>query len=90
MEKTGKDNQRFFSVELNSKKDLKNLTLTNGPLERVLIEGSIGELLHAAFEEDVLLEVAGTKGTLRINLRESELKKPQSIPQEIPSKEVDA
>jgi hypothetical protein len=89
MEKHNKTNQRFFSVELISKKDLKNLTLTNGSLERVLIEGSIGELVQAVFEEDEILEVVGTKGTLRINLKESELKKPQNPPQTT-SKEVDA
>jgi hypothetical protein len=45
------DNERFFSVELKSKGDLKNLTLTNHSRDRVLVEGSIGDLLKAAFVE---------------------------------------
>lgn len=67
--------ERLFSVELKSKIDLKNVTFTNGTLDRVLVEGSIGELVKAVFVEGVILEVVGERGTLRINLEESELKK---------------
>ena len=65
--------ERFFSVELKSKVDLQNVTLANGSRDRVLIEGTIGELLQATFVEDVILEIVGKKGTLRINLKEEEL-----------------
>jgi hypothetical protein len=41
--------ERFFSVELKSKQDIKNLSLTNGSHDRVLVEGTIGELTQAAF-----------------------------------------
>lgn len=68
------NNERFFSVELKSKHHLRNLSLTNGPHDRVLVEGSIGELEQASFIEDTLLEVIGNKGTLRINLTHQELK----------------
>lgn len=68
------ENERFFSVELKSKHQIKNLSLTNDPHDRVLVEGTIGELEQAAFIEDTLLEVVGTKGTLRINLTHTELK----------------
>jgi len=67
--------ERFFSIELKSKSDLKNVTLTNGSQNSVLLEGSIGELLQAVFAEGTILEVIGQRGTLRINLVESELKK---------------
>ena len=70
-----KNNERFFSVELKSKTSLKNVTLTNGSSDSVLVEGTIGELVQAAFVEDVILEVVGEKGVLRINLEEKELKK---------------
>jgi len=66
--------QRMFSVELHSKTYLNNLTLTKNPQENVLIEGSIGELTQASFDEDVILQVVGTKGTLRLDLAHSELK----------------
>lgn len=69
------DKERFFSVELKSKAYLKNVTLTNGCRDSVLVEGTIGELVQASFAEGIILEVAGNKGTLRINLKEEELKK---------------
>jgi len=74
--KLGKE--RFFSVELKSKVNLKNVTLTNGSHENVLVEGTIGHLQRAAFADDVILEVVGDKGVLRINLEESEIKKATS------------
>ena len=69
--------ERFFSVELKSKANLKNVTLTNGSHENVLIEGTIGELVRAEFAEGVVLEVVGSLGVLRINLKETEIKKIQ-------------
>jgi hypothetical protein len=70
------EKERFFSVELKSKADLKNVSLTNGSSDGVLIEGTIGELVHATFAEDVILEIAGKTGTLRINLKDEELSRP--------------
>jgi hypothetical protein len=74
MENETEDNERFFSVELKSKADLKNVTLANGSRDSVLIEGTVGELVQAMFVEDVILEIVGKKGTLRINLKAEELK----------------
>jgi hypothetical protein len=68
------DVERFFSVELHSKADLKNMTLSNGSSDGFLVEGSLGILLKAVFIEDTLLEVTCEKGILRINLKASELK----------------
>ena len=75
MKTHSKNNERFFSVELKSKTSLKNVTMTNGSSDSVLVEGTIGELVQAAFVEDVILEVVGEKGVLRINLEEKELKR---------------
>jgi len=66
-------NERFFSIELRSKADLKNATLANGENDRVLVEGTIGELRRAEFVDGVVLEVIGSKGALRINLTEKEI-----------------
>jgi hypothetical protein len=68
MKRKFEENERFFSVELKSKVNLKNITLTNGDQENVLVEGSIGELKRAEFSEGIILEVVGDKGVLRINL----------------------
>ena len=69
-----KTKERFFSVELKSKASLKNVTLTNGNLENVLLEGTLGELVRAEFAEGVILQVVGEKGVLRINLCQNEIK----------------
>jgi hypothetical protein len=73
MENEMEEKERFFSIELRSKSDLKNVTLANGSRDGVLIEGTIGELVQATFAEGVILEVVGTTGTLRINLKKEEL-----------------
>lgn len=84
MENETEENERFFSVELKSKADLKNVTLANGSRDSVLIEGTIGELVQVMFVEDEILEIIGKKGTLRINLKAEELKPPEKAePQEV-------
>jgi hypothetical protein len=77
MENETKTKERFFSIELKSKADLKNVTLANGSRDSVLVEGTIGELVQAMFVEDIILEIVGKKGTLRINLKAKELKSPE-------------
>ncbi len=62
-------------MELKSKHNLRTVELSNGDHENVLIEGVIGNLQYAAFAEDVVLEVVGDKGVLRINLTQDEIKR---------------
>ena len=69
-----KNKECFFSVELKSKASLKNVTMTNGGHENVLVEGSIGELQSASFDDDIVLKVLGDKGILSINLTPEEIK----------------
>jgi hypothetical protein len=68
------EKERFFSVELKSKTSLKGVSINNGQQEGVLIEGTLGQLVQATFAEDLILEIVGEKGTLRINLTKQELK----------------
>jgi hypothetical protein len=75
MKSKTENKERVFSVELKSKSYLKNVTLTNGSSENVLVEGTIGELVQAKFAEGIILEVVGKKGVLTIDLREEEIKK---------------
>jgi hypothetical protein len=77
MEKIPKE--RFFTVELKSKVNLKNVTLSNGNHENVLVEGTIGELQHAGFPEGTILEIIGDKGVLRINLSQDEIKTKEKL-----------
>ena len=73
MKRKFEENERFFSIELKSGLNLKNVTLTSEGQQNVLIEGSIGELQRAEFSEGIILEVVGDKGVLRINLALDEI-----------------
>jgi hypothetical protein len=70
----GKKKNRVFSIELSSRKYLKNIILSNGSDERVTLEGTLGELVEARFEEGVLLQIVGSEGILRIDLYEGEIR----------------
>ena len=67
--------ERVFSIELKSRKDLRNISLANGSHDGALVEGTLGELVHASFVEGVILEIVGKYGVLRIDLGEDEIMK---------------
>ncbi len=70
----GSKKPRVFTVELKSKGALKSASLGNGSREGVVIEGTLGTLTSADFLEGVVLEVVGTKGVLRLDLRREEVR----------------
>jgi len=63
-----------FSIELQSKEYLKTMKMANGKSECVLVEGTLGNLTQTRFDEDIVLEIIGTKGTLRVDLTQEQLK----------------
>jgi hypothetical protein len=67
--------ERVFSIELKSRKDLRNVSLANDSHDGALVEGTLGELVRASFIEGVILEVVGKRGVLRIDLDEDEIRK---------------
>ena len=67
--------ERFFSIELNSKHQIKNMSITDeGQKNGTLIEGTIGNLVQATFNEGIILEVVGSQGVLRLDLQAKEIK----------------
>jgi len=78
--------ERFFSLELKSKEAVKTASFGNGRGDRVTIEGTIGTLQRAEFEENSVLELVGTAGTLRIDLAREDLVKPSQKLQEVKEK----
>ena len=63
----------FFSIETESKKHLTNVSISNKPHERVLIEGFLGEFSEIEMIENVLMQFTGANGVLRIDLSKDEL-----------------
>lgn len=72
--KENKNGERDFSIELISNQHLTRLSTLKDPNGGVLIEGTLGSLLHASFVEPEILEVKGSYGVLRLNVRKSEVK----------------
>lgn len=52
---------------------MKHISISNESHNRVLFEGSLGELVNLSMIEDAVLEVKGTHGVLRIDLDKDEL-----------------
>lgn len=63
-----------FSVEMNSKNQVKNISISNEAHDRVLFEGNIGQLLELSLVESNVLEFIGTKGVLRVAVTEEQLR----------------
>jgi len=62
-----------FSIEMRAREHLKKITVSSNAHEGILIEGYLGELEEIGLVEDVILEVKGANGTLRIDLSKQEL-----------------
>lgn len=67
--------EHTFSIEIKSKKHVRHMSVSNESHERVLFEGSLGELEELSMVEGAVLEVKGANGVLRIDLGEDELRK---------------
>ena len=70
-----KRKKHAFSVEMKSKEYIKTISVSDDSQEGVLIEGFLGKLEELGMVEEVILEVKGLNGTLRIDLDEEELRK---------------
>ena len=60
--------RQTFSAVLDSKKQVKNIILSDELHQKVFFEADIGHLVQVKFTEGLLLEIVGTKGVLRIDL----------------------
>ena len=67
--------EHSFSIEMKSKKHVRNISVSNESHERVLFEGFLGELEDLSMVDGAVLEVKGTNGVLRIDLTEEDLRK---------------
>ena len=68
-----------FSVQLSSKKFVKNVSLSDSTKDEVLFEGFLGELESLGIIDDAVLEFKGSSGVLRIDLTRDELNRLLSL-----------
>ena len=68
-----------FSIEINSKKSVKNLSISDEDHNKVFFEGFLGELKSLVLLEGRLLEIKGSNGILRLDISEEELKSMKKI-----------
>lgn len=62
-----------FSVEMKSKEHIKQILLSSKGRNPVLFEGTLGNLGKVSLVEDLVLEIRGENGILRIDLSKDEL-----------------
>jgi hypothetical protein len=70
-----KDVDHGFSIEMKSKKYVKNMAISDEAHGRVLFEGNLGELLELSFVEGDVLEFTGVYGILRVNISREQFHK---------------
>jgi hypothetical protein len=64
-----------FSIELASSEQLRGVSIPRSKCQRVLLEGTLGELVRISLVESVMLEIQCSQGTLRMDLTEDEYRK---------------
>ena len=67
--------EHTFSVEMESKRHVKSISISDEAHDRVLFEGNLGELLELSIAEGNVLEFVGVNGVLRVAVTEEQLRK---------------
>ena len=65
--------EHSFSIEIKSKDNIKTFSISNDAHSGVFLEGYLGGIEKLDIVEGMMLEIKGTKGTLRIDLDEREI-----------------
>jgi hypothetical protein len=70
--KQNKINDHSFSIEFKSKDCVKRIALPEENGSNVLIEGLMGKFQNLRFTDGLFLEIQGSNGTLRLDMRKEE------------------
>ena len=71
--------EHAFTVEMRSKRHVKSISISDEGHDRVLFEGSLGELIELSLVEGDVLEFIGVNGVLRVAVTEEQLMKALKI-----------
>ena len=72
---TKKVNQHSFSIEMNSEHSVTRMSFLDKENGKVFFEGFLGELKNITMVEDLMLEITGANGILRVDISQEEMKK---------------
>ena len=64
-----------FSIEMSSREYLQQISLSDKADTGVLVEGYLGNLKAVSLIDDVLLEIQGDNGILRLDITSQDLQK---------------
>jgi hypothetical protein len=64
---------RGVSVEMNSKRSVRSLIVSDDVHDRILFDADIGDLVGLSLADGDVLEVRGVMGVLRVDLSAKEL-----------------
>lgn len=67
--------EHSFSIEMKSKDSVKTLTFTEKEKGSVLFEGFLGTLKKASMVEDVMLEIEGKNGVIKLDITSQDIEK---------------
>jgi hypothetical protein len=69
----GKSGKHSFSVEMKDKHYVNRMSFQEEVDDHVLFEGFLGELKGVSMIEEVMLEIEGTNGILKLDITRQEL-----------------
>ena len=78
-----KDSGTFCSVEIQSREDVKTLSMSDRSHESVLFEFNLGELVSLALIDGEMIEIEGVNGFLRIELNDELLQQLLETPKRV-------
>jgi len=75
--------EHTFSIEMESKRHVKSISISDEAHDRVLFEGNLGELLELSLVEGDVLEFVGVNGVLRVAVTEEQLQKALKVASQV-------
>lgn len=67
--------EHSFSIEMKSKDSVKTLSFMEKENDIVLFEGFLGKLKNISMVEDVMLEIEGKNGIIKLDITSQEIEK---------------
>jgi hypothetical protein len=70
-----RDEEHSFSIEMRSERCVRKMSFFDKENGHVFFEGFLGKLKNIAVVEDVMLEIEGRNGVLKLDITRQELEK---------------